>query len=300
VTVFGGEAPHNVNDHVSQKAPNLLSVIADTAATLGSNVGWYFSQSQLLLVHSGIARPDEVYVQPNRAGVEARQVTHTRTETFLAQSWTMPEIVPIPSAHGAPAPIYSRVYTPEGFDPSRTWPAVVFVHGWLANANLWRKVVPLLAERHRCIVPDLPLGAHLEPMSADLDGSPDGIGRLMNEFLDALGAGSVRPLVVVARCLPYGDGITWLPVADLLRSAVGAADVDDATAVFDERSQDRFDGPCSLGADFGDRFTRAQPDDRQHLAGRRNPSQRHTLLRRSTTRDAERRQQAEKVATAVL
>jgi hypothetical protein len=50
VTVFGGEAPHNVNDHVSQRAPNLLTVIADTAATLGSNVGWYFSQSQLLLV----------------------------------------------------------------------------------------------------------------------------------------------------------------------------------------------------------------------------------------------------------
>ncbi len=94
-------------------------------------------ESQLLLVHSGIARPDEVYVQPNRAGVEARQVTHTRTETFLAQSWTMPEIVPIPSAHGAPAPIYSRVYTPEGFDPSRTWPAVVFVHGagYLQNVH---------------------------------------------------------------------------------------------------------------------------------------------------------------------
>jgi hypothetical protein len=50
VTVFGGEAPHNINDHVSQKAPNLLTVVADTAATLGSNVGWYFAQSQLLVV----------------------------------------------------------------------------------------------------------------------------------------------------------------------------------------------------------------------------------------------------------
>ena len=50
VTVFGGEAPHNVNDHVSRKAPNLLTVIADTAATLGSNVGWYLAQSQLLVV----------------------------------------------------------------------------------------------------------------------------------------------------------------------------------------------------------------------------------------------------------
>ena len=45
MTVFGGEAPHNVNDHVSQKAPNLLTVIADTAATLGSNVGWYFRRA---------------------------------------------------------------------------------------------------------------------------------------------------------------------------------------------------------------------------------------------------------------
>src|SRR5262249_49140154 len=50
VTVFGGEAPHNVNDHVSQKAATLLTVIADTAATLGSNVGWFLAQSQLLLV----------------------------------------------------------------------------------------------------------------------------------------------------------------------------------------------------------------------------------------------------------
>jgi hypothetical protein len=50
VTTFGGEAPHNVNDHVSRAAPNLLTVIADTAATLGSNVGWYLAQSQLLVV----------------------------------------------------------------------------------------------------------------------------------------------------------------------------------------------------------------------------------------------------------
>ncbi|MGH7265929.1 MAG: hypothetical protein ACREMB_13945, partial [Candidatus Rokuibacteriota bacterium] len=50
VTVFGGEGPHNVNDHVSQRAANLLAVVADTAATLGSNVGWYLAQSQLLVV----------------------------------------------------------------------------------------------------------------------------------------------------------------------------------------------------------------------------------------------------------
>src|SRR5438093_270867 len=50
VTVFGGEPPHNVNDHVSTTAAGILATVADTSVSLGSNVGWYFSQSQLLIV----------------------------------------------------------------------------------------------------------------------------------------------------------------------------------------------------------------------------------------------------------
>ncbi len=50
VTVFGGEPPHNVNDHVSTPAPGILNTVADVATSLGTNVGWYLSQSQLLVV----------------------------------------------------------------------------------------------------------------------------------------------------------------------------------------------------------------------------------------------------------
>jgi hypothetical protein len=50
VTVYGGEGPHNVNDHVSTTAAGVLTTIARTAVTIGSNVGWYFSQSQLMVV----------------------------------------------------------------------------------------------------------------------------------------------------------------------------------------------------------------------------------------------------------
>ena len=50
VTVYGGEPPHNVNDHVSTTASGILTTVCDTAVSLGSNVGWYFSQSQLLVV----------------------------------------------------------------------------------------------------------------------------------------------------------------------------------------------------------------------------------------------------------
>ncbi len=50
VTVYGGEPPHNVNDHVATTAAMVLTTIANTAITLGSNVGAYFSQAQLMVV----------------------------------------------------------------------------------------------------------------------------------------------------------------------------------------------------------------------------------------------------------
>lgn len=66
-------------------------------------------------------------------------------------------------------------------------PPIVFVHGLLVNANLWRKVVPAVADAgFRCIAPDWPLGAHRLPMSPDADLSPPGVAKLIAEFLDAL------------------------------------------------------------------------------------------------------------------
>jgi len=50
VTVYGGEGPHNVNDHMSTTGSRILANVADTAISLGSNVGWYFSQAQLMVV----------------------------------------------------------------------------------------------------------------------------------------------------------------------------------------------------------------------------------------------------------
>lgn len=51
-------------------------------------------------------------------------------------------------------------------------PALVFVHGAFVDGTLWRKVVPELEGSLRCIVPDLPLGAHRTPMQPDADLSP--------------------------------------------------------------------------------------------------------------------------------
>jgi pimeloyl-ACP methyl ester carboxylesterase len=71
---------------------------------------------------------------------------------------------------------------------------LVFVHGVFANAGLWRAVVPLLADRFRCIAPDWPMGSHEIPMDRDADLSPRGQARIVAAFCDALGL--TDPVVV--------------------------------------------------------------------------------------------------------
>jgi pimeloyl-ACP methyl ester carboxylesterase len=66
-------------------------------------------------------------------------------------------------------------------------PPVVFVHGLLVNADLWRAVVPVVADAgFRCLAPDWPLGSHELAMASDADLSPPGLASLIGAFLDAL------------------------------------------------------------------------------------------------------------------
>ncbi|MFI9505223.1 alpha/beta fold hydrolase [Nocardia sp. NPDC052566] len=82
---------------------------------------------------------------------------------------------------------------------------VVFVHGLLVNADLWRKVVPAIASAgYRCITPDWPLGSHTIPMpGADL--TPAGVADLVADFLDRL---DLRDVTVVAN--DTGGAITQI------------------------------------------------------------------------------------------
>jgi pimeloyl-ACP methyl ester carboxylesterase len=63
---------------------------------------------------------------------------------------------------------------------------VVFLHGYLMGARLWDPVVHLLENEFRCLVPELPFGAHPIPIKADADLTAAGLGRLVADFLDAL------------------------------------------------------------------------------------------------------------------
>ena len=66
-------------------------------------------------------------------------------------------------------------------------PPVVFVHGVLVNADLWREVVPGVADAgFRCIAPDWPLGAHEIAMPATQDLSPPGVAGLIADLITEL------------------------------------------------------------------------------------------------------------------
>ena len=148
-------------DVATGKAEQLTKIGGLTSFALSPN------EDQLLLTHSGTTRPNELYVQAVQPGAQSggqpHQVTQTRTAAFLAEDWAVPEVVPIPSTLGAPAPIYARVYTPKDFDPARKYPAVMFVHGagYLQNvhygwSNYFREFMfHTLLSRHGYVVIDM-------------------------------------------------------------------------------------------------------------------------------------------------
>jgi pimeloyl-ACP methyl ester carboxylesterase len=69
---------------------------------------------------------------------------------------------------------------------------LLFVHGVFVNSDLWRAVIPALADRFDCIALDLPLGSHSLPMDPDASLSPDGLVTMLVEVIEALGLAPVR------------------------------------------------------------------------------------------------------------
>jgi pimeloyl-ACP methyl ester carboxylesterase len=84
-------------------------------------------------------------------------------------------------------------------------PPIVFVHGLLTDGALWRKVVPALEDRFRCIAPDWPFGSHTMPMKPGADLSPPALARMIGEFLEKL---DLRDVTLVAN--DSGGAITQI------------------------------------------------------------------------------------------
>jgi hypothetical protein len=80
VTVLAAEGPHNVNDHVSEAAGPLLTIVAHTMAALGSNAKWVLEDSSFVVV-----------LGPEHAATIARDgFTRADVKRFLYETARLP------------------------------------------------------------------------------------------------------------------------------------------------------------------------------------------------------------------
>ena len=90
---------------------------------------------QLLVRYSGAYLPAQLAVVP-AAGGSARVLTDTRSAGFKAREWIQPQLVAVPSKHGAGV-VWAKYYGPAQKEPGRKYPVVMFVHGagYLQNVH---------------------------------------------------------------------------------------------------------------------------------------------------------------------
>lgn len=101
----------------------------------GNEVDLSPDEKWLAIRYSYSNKPWELYVQANKPGAKAVQVTSSTTAEFNSYAWKEPEVISFRNRYGSD--IYARVYQPKTPDPAR--PAVVFVHGagYLQNVHYW-------------------------------------------------------------------------------------------------------------------------------------------------------------------
>lgn len=87
----------------------------------------------LAINYSFMDKPNELYIQPNKAGAKAEKVTQSTSAEFNSYKWRQPDLVSFKNRYGAD--VYARVYKSENSHANH--PAVVFVHGagYLQNVH---------------------------------------------------------------------------------------------------------------------------------------------------------------------
>lgn len=89
----------------------------------------------LAIRYSTANKPWELYLQENKPGADAIQITNSTTYDFKKYEWRVPEFITFKAEDGAE--VYARLYQPAV--PEKQGPAVIFVHGagYLQNAHKW-------------------------------------------------------------------------------------------------------------------------------------------------------------------
>ncbi len=93
-------------------------------------------EKQIAILYSYSNKPWELYLQENKPGTTAKQITSlAQSEEFKSYPWRDPAIITFTARDGAI--VHARLYRTSVNDPAK--PAVIFVHGagYLQNAHKW-------------------------------------------------------------------------------------------------------------------------------------------------------------------
>ncbi|MBB6110306.1 Dipeptidyl aminopeptidase/acylaminoacyl peptidase [Mucilaginibacter lappiensis] len=101
------------------KSVKITEMKGGNEVTLSPDEKW------LAIRYSYSNKPWELYLQANKPGAKAVQVTHSVSAEFNSYAWRDPEIITFKNRYGAD--VYARQYLPKKADPAK--PAVIFVHG---------------------------------------------------------------------------------------------------------------------------------------------------------------------------
>lgn len=101
----------------------------------GNEVVMSPDEKWLAIRYSSTTLPWELFLQENKLGSTAKQITKSTSIAFDAYPWKMPEMITFKNRYGTD--IYAQVFSPSTPLPNK--PAVVFVHsnGYLQNVHYW-------------------------------------------------------------------------------------------------------------------------------------------------------------------
>jgi dipeptidyl aminopeptidase/acylaminoacyl peptidase len=205
----------------------------------GNEVSISPDERWLAIRHSYANRPWELYLQENKPGAKAEQITNSVSEEFKSYPWRDPEMVSFKNHFGSN--VHARIYKPEKADPSK--PAVLFVHGagYLQNVHYWwsqyfREYMfnNLLADKGYTVIDidytgssgygrDHRTGIYRHMGGKDLSDHVDGVKLLVEKY-------GVNPANVGLYGGSYGGFITLMGLftePDIFKSGAGLRSVTD-------------------------------------------------------------------------
>ncbi|RZL48790.1 MAG: S9 family peptidase, partial [Pedobacter sp.] len=132
---ISGNKEHPGITHFYKLSVNGGELVQITSMKGGNEITLSPDEKYLAINYSYMDKPWELYIQANKPGAKAVQITKSTTAEFDSYKWRQPDLVSFKNRYGDD--VYARVYPAANPHPNK--PAVVFVHGagYLQNVHYW-------------------------------------------------------------------------------------------------------------------------------------------------------------------